>query len=81
MTTPPASSWSESLQQQTRDAIAQLSVTSSGHLHFKHSTLGYAHATLDDVTSDRLLLRAKTGIDVYRFAKVGALLQAGWAID
>ena len=81
MTTHPTSSWSENLQQQTRQAIAQLSVTSSGHLHFKHPTLGYAHATLDDLTLNSLLLRSKTGIDEYRFAEVEALLQAGWAID
>ena len=81
MTTHPTSNWSENLQQQTRHAIAQLSVTSDGHLHFKHSTLGYAQATLDDLTHHRLLLRSKTGIDEYRFADVEALLLAGWAID
>ena len=81
MTTHPTSNWSDNLQQQTRHAIAQLSVTSSGHLHFKHPTLGYAHATLDDLANDRLLLRSRTGIDEYRFAEVEALLRAGWAID
>ena len=81
MTTHPASSWSESLQQQTRDAIEQVPVTPDGRIHFKHPTLGYAYATLDDLFNDRLLLRPKTGIDEYRFAEVEALLQAGWAID
>ena len=81
MTTHPTSTWSENLQHHTRQAIAQLSVTSDGHLHFKHLTLGYAHATLDDLTHDRLLLRSRTVIDEYRFAEVEALLLAGWAID
>lgn len=81
MTRQPTSTWSESLQQQTRQAIAQLPVTPDGHLHFKHPKLGYAHATLDDLTHDRLLLRSKTGSDEHRFAEVEALLQAGWAID
>ena len=81
MTTHPASSWSENLQQQTRQAIAQLPVTPDGHLHFKHPTQGYAHATLDDLMHGRLLLRSKTGSDEHRFAEVKALLQAGWAID
>ena len=81
MTTHPTSNWSENLQQQTRHEIAQLSVTSGGHLHFKHPTLGYGHATLDDLTNDRLLLRSKTGIGEYRFAEVEALLLAVWAID
>ena len=81
MTTHPASSWSESLQQQTRDAIEQMTVTPDGRIHFKHPTLGYAHATFDDLFNDCLILRSKTGIDEYRFAEVEALLLAGWAID
>ena len=81
MTTYPKSSWSESLQQQTREAIAQIPVTPDGCLHFKHPTLGFAHATLDDLSHDRLLLRSKTGSDEQRFDDVEALLQAGWAVD
>jgi hypothetical protein len=48
MTTHPISSWSESLQQQTREAIEQIQVTPGGNLHFKHATQGYAYATVDD---------------------------------
>ena len=81
MTTHPASSWSESLQQQTRDAIEQMPVTPDGRIHFKHPTLGYAYATLDDLFNDCLILRSKTGSDEHLFAEVEALLQAGWAID
>ncbi len=81
MTTHPTSTWSESLQQQTRQAIAQLPVTPDGYLHFKHPTLGYAYATIDDLMHDRLLLRSKTGSNDHRFAEVEALLQAGWAVD
>ena len=81
MTTHPTSHWSESLQQQTREAIEQIPVTPDGHLHFKHPTLGYAYATLDELSLDRLLLRSKIGSDVYRFDDVEALLQAGWAVD
>ena len=81
MTTHPISCWSESLKQQTRQAIAQIPVTPDGHIHFKHPTFGYAYATLDDLFNNCLLLRAKTGSDERRFAEVEALLQAGWAID
>ena len=81
MTTHPTSHWSESLQQQTREAIAQLPVTPDGHLHLKHPTLGYARATLDELSHDRLLLRSKTESDEHRFDDVEALLQAGWAVD
>ncbi|WP_309679211.1 hypothetical protein [Polaromonas sp.] len=81
MTTHPTSTWSESLQQQTRQAIAQLPVTPDGYLHFKHPTLSYAYATIDDLMHDRLLLRSKTGSNDHRFDDVDALLQAGWAVD
>ena len=81
MTTQPTSTWSESMQQQTRDAIEQMPVTPDGRIHFKHSTLGHAYATLDDLFNDCITLRPKTGIDEYRFAEVEALLQAGWALD
>ena len=81
MTNHRVSNWSENLQQQTRETTAQLLVTRDGQMHFKHPTLGYAQATLDDLMHDRLLLRSKTGSEEYRFAEVEALLQAGWAID
>lgn len=76
-----ASPWSDSLQQQTRDIIAEMPITRDGRLHFKHATLGYASAALEDVFNDRLLLRAKTGAGDYLFEDVEALLQAGWVVD
>lgn len=81
MTSQPTSSWSERLQQQTRDALEQLPVTADGGLHFKHITLGGAYATYDDLCNDRLILLTKKGGNTYRFAEVDALLQAGWALD
>lgn len=81
MTSHPTTHWSEGLQQQTRDAIEQLPVTADGCLHFKHGTLGFAHATYDDLCDDRLVLLANKGDDAYHFDDVDALLQAGWAID
>jgi hypothetical protein len=81
MTSHPTSHWSENLQQQTRQAIAQLPVTPDGQLHFKHPTLGYAQATLDDLMHDRLILHSKQGSSDHRSAEVEALLQAGWALD
>ena len=81
MTTHPTSTWSESLQQQTRQAIEQIPVMPDGQLHFKHPTLGYAYATIDELIHDRLVLRSITESKEHRFAEVEALLQAGWAID
>ena len=48
MTNHPASPWSDSLHQQTRQTIAELPLTPDGRLHFKHSTLGYAYAILEE---------------------------------
>lgn len=81
MTNHPASPWSDSLRQQTRQAIEEIRLTPDGHLHFKHSTLGYAYATLDELIQERLVLHPKAGGEVYPFDDVDDLLQAGWAVD
>jgi hypothetical protein len=81
MTNLQSNAWSETLQEQTRDAIAQMPVTPDGRLHFKHTTLGYAYATLDDLMNERMLLQAKTNAKSYWFGGVEVLLQAGWALD
>ena len=81
MTNLQSNAWSETLQQQTRAAIEQMPVTPDGRIHFKHPTLGYAYATLDDLFNDRLILHAKTDTEEYRFEGVEALLQAGWVVD
>jgi hypothetical protein len=81
MTNHADSPWSDSLQQQTRDILAEMPITRDCRLHFKHATLGYASAALEDVFNDRLLLRAKTGAGDWLFEDVEALLQAGWAVD
>ena len=81
MTNLKITPWSEALIHQTRDAIDELPVTPDGRIHFKHPTLGYAYATLDDLFNERLILDAKTSTGSYRFEAIEALLQAGWAID
>ena len=81
MTNLQINAWSETLHLQTRDAIAQMPVTPDGRIHFKHPTLGYAYATLDDLFDDRLILHAKTSSEVYPFEAIESLLQAGWAVD
>ena len=81
MTNLQITPWSEALTQQTRDAIDELPVTPDGRIHFKHPTLGYAYATLDDLFNERLILHAQTRSEEYCFAAVETLLQAGWAID
>ena len=73
--------WSESLQQQTRSAIEELSVPPDGLLHMKHKFLGFAAIDVLDLLQGRLLVcRSKDGSS-WRYPDVEALLTAGWAID
>jgi hypothetical protein len=81
MTNLQSNAWSDTLQQQTRDAIEQMPVTADGRIHFKHPTLGYAYATLENLIQERLMLQAQTSTESYRFEAVEALLQAGWVVD
>ena len=81
MTNLQSNAWSETLQQQTRDAIEQMPVTPDGRIHFKHPTLRHAFVTLDDLMQERLILQANTDGEAYRFEAVEALVQAGWALD
>jgi len=75
--------WSERLQQETLDEIANgaLQMTPDGKLHFKHVTLGFAYATLADCSPDRLILHAHDGNAKYQFDSASRLLHAGWAVD
>jgi len=74
--------WSEGLQQQTRDAISELGVfTPDGRLHFKNRGKGYAFAAVLDLYHGKLSLTDKETGEVVEFGNVDELLAAGWAID
>ena len=75
------SSWSESLQEQTRDAIAKIAVGPGGKLHFKHRTNGFAYMSLGNLVEGRLLLIEKKSAQGVLFTDVDALLAGGWVID
>lgn len=76
-----SSSWSESLQQQTREAIENLQIGPDGLLHFKHKTLGYAVSDIEGLLGKGIALQVKDGLAKYVFASAGELIEAGWAID
>ncbi len=76
-----ADTWSESLQQQTRDAIANLFTGPDGKLHFKHMEDGFAFARMEDLLQYRLLLVDKESGEEIFFKDAGALIAGGWAID
>ncbi len=77
----PSTSWSETLQQQTREAVEGIQIMPDGLLHFKHKTLGYAASGIEDFVRDGIVLRAKKGEEAYTFANANELIAAGWAID
>ncbi len=73
--------WSETLQQQTREAIEEIFIGSDGKLHFKHIKNGSAFIHLDDLIKDRLLLIHKSTEERILFSDVDELISNGWAID
>ncbi len=73
--------WSKELQQQTRDAIAEMRINPDGKLHFKNHDSRYAFMTWQDLSSGNLCHTDKESGQVSEFADVEDLLDAGWAID
>jgi hypothetical protein len=74
-------SWSESLQQLTRDTLYEMPITSDGNINFKHPTLDFAYLTLKDLMKNQLVLHSRTGIETWPFDDAEALIRAGWAVD
>ncbi len=56
-------------------------MTTDERLHFKHTTLGFAYATYDDLCKGQLILRSHIGDSTHEFVDVSNLLLAGWVID
>lgn len=76
-----SNSWSEGLQQQTREAISEMRINPDGKLHFKNSDNRYAFMTAQDMLCGDLSLTDKTNGQVSEFVDSDELLNAGWAID
>lgn len=74
-------SWSEGLQQQTKDAISELHFSPDGNLHFKNINGGCAYITVQNLMKGNLLLVGSKTDELHQFASVDDLLAAGWAID
>jgi len=80
--TPKTNNWSEELQQQTRDAISEIRVSPyDGNLHFKNSGGCFAFMTIQDLLGGKLSLTDKENGQVFEFADLNELLNAGWAMD
>ncbi len=73
--------WSESLQQQTREAIRSLPMTMDNRLHFKHSNGVFGYIELADLAADKLLMRYMEDDGLRLYATVDELLGDGWVVD
>lgn len=73
--------WSEGLQQETRDAIGEMRINPDGKLHFKNHDSRYAFMTAQDLKLGKLSLADKKNGQVSKFADTDELLNAGWVID
>lgn len=73
--------WSEALQQETRDAIGEMRIGPDGRLHFKSRGKGSAFMTAQNLACGKLLLANKENDQVFEYADVDELLAAGWAVD
>ena len=74
-------SWSEGLQQETRDAISEMRFNPDGKLHFKSHGKGYAFIAAEDLMRGKLSLSDTENGQVFEFANTDELLAAGWAVD
>jgi hypothetical protein len=74
-------SWSEVLQQETRDAISEMRINPDGKLNFKSHGKGGAFITAHDLMRGKLSLTNTENGQVFEFANTDELLAAGWAVD
>jgi hypothetical protein len=74
-------SWSEGLQQETREAITKMRINPDGKLRFKSYGSGGAFITAHDLMRGKLSLTNTENGQVVEFANTDELLAAGWAVD
>ncbi len=78
----PGKSWSLSLQNQTREAVAEVRINPlTGNLHLKNIDGGYGSITATDLLAGRFTVKTETGETVGTFPNVEDLIAQGWAID
>lgn len=78
----PRAAWSERLQQQTREAIAQASINPiTGKLHLKHIDGLRGTVLATDLLANWLHVFSESLNTTYVFPNVHSLISHGWAID
>ena len=79
----PGRTWSESLKNQTREALEECRINPiTGCLHLKNTNCNFGHITLQDLLARRLHVYCESsGEYCWTGECVDDLLAAGWAID
>jgi hypothetical protein len=73
--------WSDTLIEQTRDALKSPPVTLDGNLHLKNTNDSFGQISLSDLMSGTLKVTDKESGKTHRYGSVDELIAAGWAID
>jgi hypothetical protein len=77
-----SNTWSEELQQHTRDFISDRLVSPhDGRLHFKSADGHFGIIAFEHLSLGKLILKEKESGQVLEFACADALISAGWVID
>lgn len=73
--------WSEGLQQETRDAVSEMRINPDGKLYFKNKHKGHAYMSAQDLMAGKISLTNMENREAIDFADMEKLLTAGWAVD
>jgi hypothetical protein len=73
--------WSDTLIEQTRDALKSPPMTVDGNLHLKNSDDRFGQIGLSDLMSGTLRVTDKETGKAHLYVTVDEFIAAGWAID
>ncbi|MFL9897922.1 hypothetical protein PQR71_07080 [Paraburkholderia fungorum] len=73
--------WSETLIEQTRDALRSPPMTLDGNLHLKNVDDRFGQIGLSDLMAETLKLTDTKSGETHLYGSADELIEAGWAID
>jgi hypothetical protein len=76
-----ANTWSDSLIEQTRDALNEGITGPDGFLHMKSTKGKFGKIGLEDLLIGKLLIQDKLTTAAYIYSTNDELIADGWAID
>ena len=78
----PEQSWSESLKEQTRKALAEFQCNPlTGSIHLQNTDGSFGRITLQDLMTGRWEIHVEDSGECWTGASIDDVLAAGWAID